>query len=203
MSSIKSELNRVPASMQHIHQKQAMYQQLLNGSIQLTNINSDSVPEPEIQDVEVNMQPSITKDLTIENSDSHHIATSFVDTHITPGLDLRQIETLLNNWGNKFLGSLKSATEQKEQAKQTYAQERATLKIDVLSYSFNYIKCYKSDAITVFVLKEPFSLEITDPVKFKLSTDDDQFINNAVICLGAPIELPEFNISLLLFASDI
>ena len=97
--------------------------------------------------------------------------------------------------------------QKKDKYENTYTgstvEREATLKIDVLSYTFTYTQFQQSNDLYIFILNKPFSLDITEPVKFKLKAYDltsDDFVD--VTCLGAPIELPQYKISLLLFLKD-
>ena len=97
--------------------------------------------------------------------------------------------------------------QKKDKPENTYTgstvEREATLKIDVLSYTFTYTQFQQSNDLYIFILNKPFSLDITEPVKFKLKAYDlssDDFVG--VTCLGAPIELSQYKISLLLFLKD-
>ena len=79
----------------------------------------------------------------------------------------------------------------------------ATLKLDVLSYTFTYTQFQQSNDLYIFILSKPFELNLAEPVKFKLNAYElihDDFID--VTCLGAPINLPQYKISILLFLKD-
>ena len=54
----------------------------------------------------------------------------------------------------------------------------------------------------IFVMSDPFSLDIKEPVKFKLTIANEGLENQPVVCIGSPIELKDLGLRLLIFVFD-
>ena len=54
----------------------------------------------------------------------------------------------------------------------------------------------------IFVMSDPFSLDIKEPVKFKLTRANEGLENQPVVCIGSPIELKDLGLRLLIFVFD-
>lgn len=192
--SILSELNRIPPEMRAMQNRLAMQQQLLRGDIEFVEEKEDLVPK---QDIISDKHKQPVRPIP------EKVAAPVIQTlpaEPIPSLNLKELSDLISSKVINALHQVKSAEQSALENNTTF---EATLKIDVLSYTFRFIKMQVTPLLIVLVIKDDFSLDIKDPVKFKLSTNDiNSFIDLNVVCLGAPIKLEDMGISLLLFAKD-
>lgn len=194
MSKDISELNKVPASMQRLHNALSTQQNILQGKIKF--IDEEANKEDLLPTLEEEPQPKLQDTILKEEvaSQSYNIPDVNAIAPKIADLTFQKLKAYLD-------------LQKKDKPENTYTgstiEREATLKIDVLSYTFTYTQFQQSNDLYIFILNKPFSLNITEPVKFKLKAYDlisDDFIG--VTCLGAPIELPQYKISLLLFLKD-
>jgi hypothetical protein len=192
--SILSELNRIPPEMRAMQNRLAMQQQLLRGDIEFVEEKEDLVPK---QDIIADKHKQPVRPIP-EKVTAPVIQT--VPAEPIPSLNLKELSDSI---ASKVINALHEA----KSADQSYLENNTTfeaiLKIDVLSYTFKFIKIQVTPLLIILVIKDDFSLDIKDPVNFKLSTNDiNSFTDLNVVCLGAPIKLEDMGISLLLFAKD-
>ena len=180
-----NELTRVPNSMQRKYDSIQAFQNILQGNTEIINddIESDEKIETNIKST---YSPDESVNKSIENIEKPHFSD--------PSIDINKLAlSLVNTLTNKFDISIKKPLEIKFDAE---------LKIDVLSYTFKYKQFYKTDSMLIFVMSDPFSLDIKEPVKFKLTIANEGLENQPVVCIGSPIELKDLGLRLLIFVFD-
>ena len=180
-----NELTRVPNSMQRKYDSIQAFQNILQGNTEI--INEDIEVDEKI---ETNIKSTYSSDESVNKSIESIEKSHFSD----PSIDINKLAlSLVNTLTNKFDISIKKPLEIKFDAE---------LKIDVLSYTFKYKQFYKTDSMLIFVMSDPFSLDIKEPVKFKLTIADEGLENQPVVCIGSPIELKDLGLRLLIFVFD-
>lgn len=181
-----NELTRVPNSMQRKYDSIQAFQNILQGNTEIINEDKDIENANIISPIEHDsLNEPVNKQLESIEKPSYTIA---------PSIDLNKLTTnLINALTNKFDISPKKPLEIKFDAE---------LKIDVLSYTFKYKQFYKTDSMLIFVMSDPFNLDIKEPVKFKLTIANEGLENQSVVCIGSPIELKDLGLRLLIFVSD-
>lgn len=180
-----NELTRVPNSMQRKYDSIQAFQNILQGNTEIINedIEADEKIENNIKSTYSSDEP-VNK--SIESIEKSHFSN--------PSIDVNKLAlSLVNTLTNKFDISIKKPLEIKFDAE---------LKIDVLSYTFKYKQFYKTDSMLIFVMSDPFSLDIKEPVKFKLTIANEGLENQPVVCIGSPIELKDLGLRLLIFVLD-
>ena len=180
-----NELTRVPNSMQRKYDSIQAFQNILQGNTEI--INEDIEADEKI---ETNIKSTYSSDEPVNKS-----IESIEKSHFSnPSIDINKLTSnIVNTLTNKFDISIKKPLEIKFDAE---------LKIDVLSYTFKYKQCYKTDSMLIFVMSDPFSLDIKEPVKFKLTIANEGLENQPVVCIGSPIELKDLGLRLLIFVFD-
>ena len=180
-----NELTRVPNSMQRKYDSIQAFQNILQGNTEI--INEDIEADEKI---ETNIKSTYSSDEPVNKS-----IESIEKSHFSnPSIDINKLTSnIVNTLTNKFDISIKKPLEIKFDAE---------LKIDVLSYTFKYKQFYKTDSMLIFVMSDPFSLDIKEPVKFKLTIANEGLENQPVVCIGSPIELKDLGLRLLIFVFD-
>lgn len=180
-----NELTRVPNSMQRKYDSIQAFQNILQGNTEI--INEDIEADEKI---ETNIKSTYSSDESVNKS-----IESIEKSHFSnPSIDINKLTSnIVNTLTNKFDISIKKPLEIKFDAE---------LKIDVLSYTFKYKQFYKTDSMLIFVMSDPFSLDIKEPVKFKLTIANEGLENQPVVCIGSPIELKDLGLRLLIFVLD-
>ena len=180
-----NELTRVPNSMQRKYDSIQAFQNILQGNTEI--INEDIEADEKI---ETNIKSTYSSDEPVNKS-----IESIEKSHFSnPSIDINTLTSnIVNALTNKFDISIKKPLEIKFDAE---------LKIDVLSYTFKYKQFYKTDSMLIFVMSDPFSLDIKEPVKFKLTIANEGLENQPVVCIGSPIELKDLGLRLLIFVFD-
>ena len=180
-----NELTRVPNSMQRKYDSIQAFQNILQGNTEI--INEDIEADEKI---ETNIKSTYSSDEPVNKS-----IESIEKSHFSnPSIDINTLTSnIVNALTNKFDISIKKPLEIKFDAE---------LKIDVLSYTFKYKQFYKTDSMLIFVMSDPFSLDIKEPVKFKLTIANEGLENQPVVCIGSPIELKDLRLRLLIFVFD-
>lgn len=203
MSGSEKELSRVPVNMEHKHNQIESLQSLLSG-----NMEFDDTMSYESNNFRKDDNTS-TVSLEYSNIDKEYANSNlnYEDKDLESNTDLN----ISNNIEKQILKHVKQYVDKKIESFfshqknnfETSKDKTATLKIDVLSYNFEYTYLYQFTDVIVFVLKKEFSLNIKDPVKFKLLAEDDNVHDEiGVICIGPPMDLVELGIKLLIFAKD-
>lgn len=181
-----NELTRVPNNMQRKYNSIQAFQNILQGNTEIINddIEADEKIETNIKSTYSSDDRPVNK--SIESIEKSHFSD--------PSIDINKLAlSLVNTLTNKFDISIKKPLEIKFDAE---------LKIDVLSYTFKYKQFYKTDSMLIFVMSDPFSLDIKEPVKFKLTIANEGLENQPVVCIGSPIELKDLGLRLLIFVFD-
>lgn len=180
-----NELTRVPNSMQRKYDSIQAFQNILQGNTEIIN---EDIEEDE--KIETNIKSTYSSDEPVNKS-----IESIEKSHFSnPSIDVNKLTSnIVNALTNKFDISIKKPLEIKFDAE---------LKIDVLSYTFKYKQFYKTDSMLIFVMSDPFSLDIKEPVKFKLTIANEGLENQPVVCIGSPIELKDLGLRLLIFVFD-
>ena len=180
-----NELTRVPNSMQRKYDSIQAFQNILQGNTEIINDDIESDEK-----IETNIKSTYSPDESVNKSIESIEKSHFSD----PNIDINKLTSnIVNTLTNKFDISIKKPLEIKFDAE---------LKIDVLSYTFKYKQFYKTDSMLIFVMSDPFSLDIKEPVKFKLTIANEGLENQPVVCIGSPIELKDLGLRLLIFVFD-
>lgn len=181
-----SELTRIPENMREKYNILNTFQDVLRGNVEFKDTaNYSESSQPIDSDVK-------DKESTLSQQESPKIIKEHVTYH--NDIDINKLSDLLiNKLLNNFYIEPKVTKN---------SQFIAELKLEVLSYNFKYAKFYTTDTMIIFAITEPFKLNIKEPLKLKLSVPSENISDKSVICIGSPIELPEFDIQLLIFVDD-
>ena len=190
---VNSELTAVPPNMQALKERQQAFAAILNGDVPL---------DPKAFE-EIKIEPPAQQAQEI----APQADTALQQPTQTYQLTQANLKVIADACANKVLSTLQTKYDilEKDKQENTALLNTAILKIDVLSYKFLYSSVYSSaaGALIIFVLGDKdFSLELNEPVKFKLSfTDENGKLqqDTPVTCVGKPFYIPDIDKSLLMF----
>lgn len=190
----QNEIYRVPSSMSDAYNRIKARQQIFSGEIE---INNSPTEEDESKTSSNKVIDVITSDVSEHKEHTENLISPANTNTINLNSLFKDLELKLLSKIDKALSN-----NAESKIKQSNSQFDAELKIDVLSYAFKYRNCYITDTLIIFVMTEPFKLDIKEPVKFKLSAFTENFENLPVVCIGAPLTLDDLGIKLLIFVND-
>lgn len=179
-----SELKRIPSEFKSIYNRLSAVQSIINGE------KSFNIPDKEI---ETNKE-KLNKDKNyITQSKEKQESLNQKQITLNNNISENQLETILVKCFSNIINKQNIII--KESSNSLYEAE---LKINVLTHKFFYKYSYKYTNLLIFVLTEPFSLTIKEPVQFDIYYEGIEQKN--ALCIGNPLSLPDLGISLLLFA---